>query len=146
MVSSLSDSSTYSNIVPSIFRITRLGSTSSVSTWIENRMYGMRNSLWFLSDRPEKLPRSAQLSQRSLNGIRVLQSVFLQLLPVDRVQAQLIERHRQSFLALQIYPVEQRFFRCRNLVRPVPRALFLKPPKQILADVPVDDANRRAME
>jgi hypothetical protein len=47
---------------------------------------------------------------------------------------------------LQVYPVEQRFFRLHDFVRPAPRALFLKAPKQILGDVPLDDANRRAAE
>jgi hypothetical protein len=62
-----------------------------------------------MSDHPKTLPLTA-LPHRPLNGIRVLQSVFLQFLLVDWVQAQLVERHRQSFLTLQVYPVERRFF------------------------------------
>jgi len=81
-----------------------------------------------MSDHPKTLPLTA-LPHRPLNGIRVLQSVFLQFLLVDWVQAQLVERHRQSFLTLQYTQSSGAFFRLRDFVRPAPRALFLKAPK-----------------
>src|SRR6266852_1554686 len=81
-----------------------------------------------------------------LNRLRELCSVFLQLLSINRFETQFIERHRQSFLPLQVHPIEQRFFRFRNLVRPVPSSLFFKTPEQTLADVTVDDVYRCALK
>jgi integrase len=49
--------------------------------------------------------RSEQSLERSLNGIRILLRVFSQLF-VDCARAQLVERHRQTSLALQIHPIQ----------------------------------------
>src|ERR1035438_9627447 len=78
---------------------------------------------------------------RLLNGSRVIGCILEKRPLIRHLQIQFVKHHGQSFLPLQVDPIQKRLLRFRNLVGAVPRSFFLESPVQMLANVTVDNAN-----
>jgi len=54
--------------------------------------------------------------KRLLNGSRVIRCILEELPLIRHLQIQLVKHYGQSFLPLQVYPIQKRLLRFRNLV------------------------------
>jgi hypothetical protein len=80
-------------------------------------------------------------AKRLLNGSWVFGCIFEELPLIPHLQIQLVKHHGQSFLTLQVDPIQKRLLCFRNLVAAVPRSFFLEAPIQMFPDVAINNAN-----